>query len=243
MAIIAMGKPDTKKLALVAHTNDWARGYCDPAKDYIEKNGGEVVLDIAMERGSTDASAQVLQIKARGAEAVLGCLYQPELVILIRDMHKFGVNVPIVGALGADFNKTVQSVDNLDAVKGKFFQPYQFQAKIGTGPLEEFHDIFVKYLTAAELPRDGVPTNFYYFGVPVAIATVEAFRRAGPNPTRDKWIEAMESLEGFETNVLADTITLSAENHVGVERMYAVGLNEDGEETVYKAWGVPLEAQ
>jgi branched-chain amino acid transport system substrate-binding protein len=235
-----MSKPEVDRIAIVAHTNDWARGYCDPASEYIAENGGEVILDTAMERGSTDASAQVLQIKAQGAEAVLGCVYQPELVVLIRDMHKFGVDIPVVGALGADFNQVVQQVNNPDAVKQKFFQPYQFQAKIGTGPLEEFHDIFVEYLNADELPKDGVPTNFYYFGVPVAIATVEAFRRAGPEPTRAKWIEAMESLRDFETGVLADTVTITPEDHVGVERMYAVGLDENGEETVYESWGKPL---
>jgi branched-chain amino acid transport system substrate-binding protein len=130
----------------------------------------------------------------------------------------------------------------MDAVKGKFFQPYQFQAKIGTGPLQEFHDIFVKYLTKDELPADGVPTNFYYFGVPAAIVTVEAFRRAGPEPTLDKWAEAMESLQEFETNVLADTVTITPEDHTGVEKMNAVGLDENGEETVYTSWGQPLQA-
>jgi branched-chain amino acid transport system substrate-binding protein len=241
MASFAMSKPDVTKVALVAHTNDWARGYCDPATDYIEKNGGEVVLDTAMERGSTDATAQVLQIKSSGAQAVLGCLYQPELVILIRDMDKYKVDVPIIGALGADFNQVVQQVNNMDAVKQKFFQPYQFQAKIGTGPLKEFHDMFVEYLTEDELPSDGVPTNFYYFGVPAAIVMVEAFRRAGPEPTLDKWAEAMESLQGFETGVLADTVSFTPEDHTGVEKMNAVGLNENGEETVYTSWGQPLQ--
>ena len=241
MASFAMSKPDTTKIAIVAHTNDWARGYCDPAAKYIKENGGEVILDTSMERGSTDATAQVLQIKASGAQAVMGCLYQPELVVLLRDMAKFQVDAIVVGALGADFNQTVQQVNNMDAVKGKFFQPYQFQAKIGTGPLEEFHDIFVKYLTKDELPQDGVPTNFYYFGVPAAIVTVEAFRRAGPEPTLDKWKAAMESLSGFETNVLADTVTITPEDHTGVEKMNAVGLNENGEETVYTTWGQPLQ--
>lgn len=242
MARFALSKPGVKKIALVAHTNDWARGYCDPATEYVKSHGGEVILDTAMERGSTDASAQVLQIKAKGADAVLGCLYQPELVILIREMNKFGVNVPVVGALGADFNQVVKQVNNMDAVKQKFFQPYQFQAKIGTGPLKEFHDIFVKYLKKDELPKDGVPTNFYYFGVPVAIAVVEAFKRAGPEPTRQKWVDAMESLRDFETNVFASKITITHDDHVGVQQMHAVGLNEKGEETVYASWGKPLAA-
>jgi len=243
MARFALSKSGVKKIALVEHSNDWAHGYCDPATDYLKANGGEIAVTTAMERGSTDATAQVLQIKASGAQAVLGCLYQPELVILVREMHKYGVDAPVVGALGADFEQVVHQVNDMAALKGLFFQPYQFKAKLGEGPLAKFKDIFVTYLTKEELPKDGVPTNFYYFGVPAGIVTVEAFRRAGPQPTREKWIAAMESLHEFDTGVLADTVSLSHDNHVGVRLMHAIGLNDKGEEMVYRAWGAPLEGQ
>lgn len=241
MASFAMSKPGVTKIALVEHSNDWAHGYCDPAVDYIKKHGGQVVVTTVMERGSTSATAQALQIKASGAQAVMGCLYQQELVIFLRDMQKFGVDAFTVAALGADFEQTVRDVGDPDAVRGRFFQPYQFKAKLGQGPLKKFHDIFVTYLTKSELPKQGEPTNFYYFGVPAAIVTVEAFRRAGPHPTRESWEAAIESMKDFDTGVLADTETFSATNHVGVKRMYAVGLDKNGQEVVYKSWGEPLE--
>jgi branched-chain amino acid transport system substrate-binding protein len=240
MASFALSKPGVKKLAIVQHSNDWAHGYCDPATQFIKDNGAEVVLTTAMERGSTDATAQALQIKSSGAQAVMGCLYQPELVILLRDMQKYGVDAIVLGALGADFNQTVQQVNNLAAVRQKFFQPYQFATKIGTGRLKEFHDIFLKYLTKDELPKSGEPTNFYYFGVPAGIVTAEAFRRAGANPTRESWEAALESMKEFDTGVFADTESFTKDSHVGVRRMHAVGLNDAGEETVYSAWGKPL---
>jgi branched-chain amino acid transport system substrate-binding protein len=241
MATFAMSQPGIKKIALVQHSNDWAHGYCEPATALIKKNGGEVVVDAALERGSTDATAQALQVKASGAQAVMGCLYQPELVILLRDLGKFGVKVPVLGALGADFEQTVTQVGDMAAVKQIFFQPYQFKAPLGQGPLKEFHDMFLKYLTKDELPKAGEPTNFYYFGLPAAIVTVEALRRAGPELTREKWIAAMESFKDYDTGVFADTENMSRENHDGVHRMYAVGLDDAGKETVYKSWGVPAE--
>jgi branched-chain amino acid transport system substrate-binding protein len=241
MATFAMSQPGIKKIALVQHSNDWAHGYCEPATALIKKNGGEVVVDAALERGSTDATAQALQVKASGAQAVMGCLYQPELVVLLRDLRKFGVNVPVLGALGADFEQTISQVNDMDAVKQVFFQPYQFKAPLGQGPLKEFHDMFLKYLTKDELPKSGEPTNFYYFGVPAAIVTVEAMRRAGPDLTREKWIAAMESFKDWDTGVFADKENMSHDNHDGVHLMYAVGLNAEGKETVYKSWGVPAE--
>ena len=208
MASFALSKPGVTKIALVEHSNDWAHGYCDPAADYVRKHGGTIVATTVMERGATDATAQALRIRASGAQAVMGCLYQQELVIFIRAMHKFRVPAIIVGALGADFEQTVAAVADPAAVRGVFFQPYQFKAKLGQGPLKKFHDIFVKYLTKSELPKQGEPTNFYYFGVPAAIVTVEAFRRAGPHPTRASWEAAIQSMKDFDTGVLADTENL-----------------------------------
>ena len=72
------------------------------------------------------------------------------------------------------------------------------------------------------------------------IGTVEAFKRAGPKPTRESWIAAVESLKDFQTGIFADTETFSKDNHVGVRKMFAVGLNDAGEETVYTAFGKPL---
>ncbi|HTU56163.1 MAG TPA: ABC transporter substrate-binding protein [Acetobacteraceae bacterium] len=243
MAAFAMSKPGVTKIALVMHSNDWAHGYCDASSAYIKSHGGSVVATTILDTSATDATAQVLRIKASGAQAVMGCLYQQALIVFLRAMHEYGVHVPVVAALGADFDQVVRDVGNIDAVKQVFFQPYQFQAPIGQGPLKKFHDIFLKYLAKSELPANGVPTNFYYFGVPVAIVAVEGFKLAGPEPTRESWIAAIESLKGFQTGVLADTETMSATDHVGVERMYAVGLNEAGKETLYEAWGKKLAGE
>lgn len=240
MGKFIMTKPDAKKVAIVAHTNDWARGYCDPAKEYIESQGGEVVLDTAMERGSTDATAQVLQIKAQGVDGVLGCLYQPELVVLLRDAHKYQLGVPVIGALGADFGQVVQQVGNPDAVNGVFFQGHLYKDKIGSPALEWARQILVKYLTEDELPSDGEPTHFYYFGMMNGVGVVEGFRRAGRDLTRESYMAAIESLRSFDNNVSAGAVTITDDQHVGVSDMYFNGLDEDGNEVIFTAYGQPL---
>jgi branched-chain amino acid transport system substrate-binding protein len=239
MARFALSKPGAKKVVIVQHTNDWARGYCDPATAFMKEQGVEPVMVLAMERGSTDATAQVLKAKSAGADFVLGCLYEAELAIFLRDAHKYGASIPVIGALGADFESTIKRVNNRAAVKS-FYLPYQFKAPMGSPEMKRWEEIFVKHLEKNELPDNGIPTNFYYFGLPTAIATVEAFMRAGPQPTREKFIAALESFKEFDTRVLADKVTLTKDNHVGVHNMYAVGLNDQGKETVYSSWGKPL---
>lgn len=243
MAAFAMSKPGVTKVAIIEHSNDWARGYCVPAADYVKSHGGTIVAVTTMENGATDATPQVLQIKASGAQAVMACLYQPTLIVFLRQMQNFAVDATTLAALGADYDQVLTAIPDHSYLKQHFFQPYQFKAKIGTAPLQKFHDIFVKYLSKSELPKDGVPTNFYYFGVPIATVAVEAFRLAGPDPTRTSWEKAVESLKNFNTGVLADDETFSAANHVGVSKMYAVGLNSAGKETVYEKWNTPLPDQ
>jgi branched-chain amino acid transport system substrate-binding protein len=240
MAGFALSKPNTKKVVLVAHTNDWAKGYCDPATEAMKEKGVEPMMNLALERGSTDATAQSLRIKTAGADFVLGCLYEAELAILLRDLHKYAVSVPVIGALGADFENTHKRVNNPAAVKN-FYLPYQFKAPMGSPEMKKWEEMFVKYLEKSELPENGIPTNFYYFGLPTAIATVEAFKRAGPQPSREKFIAAMETLKDFDTGVLADKVTITKDNHVGVQNMFAVGLNDQGKQTVYSVWGKPLQ--
>ena len=240
MGKFIMTKPNAKKIAIVAHTNDWARGYCDPAKEYIEANGGEVVLDTAMERGSTDGTAQVLQIKAAGVDGVLGCLYQPELVVLLKDAHKYQLGVPIIGALGADFGGVVEQVGNPKAVNGVFFQGHLYKDKLGSPAMEWGRQILLKYLTKEELPDNGEPTHFYYFGLFNGIGVVEGFRRAGRDLTRDSYMAAIESLRDFDNNISAGRVTITPEQHVGVSDMYFNGLDEKGNEVVFTSYGVTL---
>jgi branched-chain amino acid transport system substrate-binding protein len=122
MARFALSKPNAKKVVLVAHTNDWAKGYCDPATEFMKEQGIEPLMNLALERGSTDATAQSLRIKTANADFVLGCLYEAELAILLRDLHKYGATVPVIGALGADFESTHKRVNNPAAVKNFYLR-------------------------------------------------------------------------------------------------------------------------
>src|SRR3546814_86843 len=69
MARFVLGNENIKKVALVQHSNEWSHGSCVPAAEALKKGGVDIVADLALERGATDASAQVLKLKARGARS------------------------------------------------------------------------------------------------------------------------------------------------------------------------------
>ena len=102
MGKFVMSKPKVKRVAMVAHTNDWAKAYCDPAIEVIKASGGEIIEELALERGQTDATAQVLKLKQAKPDFILACLYEAETVIFLRDAKKYGVRIPVMGTAGTD---------------------------------------------------------------------------------------------------------------------------------------------
>ena len=182
----------------------------------------------------------MLQIKAKGVDGVLGCLYQPELVVLLKDAYKYKLGLPVIGALGADFGQVVEQVGNPEAVDGIFFQGHLYRDKLGSPDLEWARQILIKYLTKDELPANGEPTHFYYFGMMNGIGVVEGFRRAGHDLTRDSYMKAIESLRDYDNNLGAGTVTITPEQHVGVSDMYFNGLDDKGNEVIFTAYGKKL---
>ena len=112
--------------------------------------------------------------------------------------------------------------------------------RIGSPALEWGKQILLKYLTKDELPKTGDPTHFYYFGLFNGIGVVEGFRRAGRDLTRDTYIAAIETLRDFDNNISAGRVTITPEQHVGISDMYFNGLDNDGNEVIFKAWGQTL---
>ena len=116
MGKFVMSKPGTKRVAMITHTNDWAKAYCAPAIEVIKANGGEIILEQALERGQTDSTAQVLKLKQAKPDFILGCLYEAETVIFLRDAKKYGLRVPVMGTAGTDLENTLERLGDKDAV-------------------------------------------------------------------------------------------------------------------------------
>ena len=62
--------------------------------------------------------------------------------------------------------------------------------------------------------RPGHPLNRYsLYGYVFGKLVVEGLRRAGPNPTRESFIDAMESIEDWDSGGVLPPVSFSAENH------------------------------
>jgi branched-chain amino acid transport system substrate-binding protein len=231
MGRFVMSKPNAKRVAVIAHTNDWAKSYCGPAIEHIKKSGGEIIADMAMERGQTDSTAQVLKLKKANPDFILGCLYEAETVIFLRDAKKYGLNAPVMGTAGTDLENTLARLGDKDAVKN-YFVLHAFVDKVDGPKMKKWNDIILKYYPSETI------TGFSAISMASGVAAVQALKNAGRDLTRSKMISALENIRGLTTGILACDITWTPTDRHGCKTSAVAGF-VDGNPTVLSAWGKP----
>ena len=229
MGKFIMSKPGVKRIAMVAHTNDWAKAYCDPAIEVIKASGGEIIEELALERGQTDATAQVLRLKKANPDFILGCLYEAETVIFLRDLKKYGVRIPVMGTAGTDLENTLERLGDPDAVKD-YYVLHAFVDKVDGPKMKKWNDIILKYY-----PNETI-TGFSAISMASGVAAVKALKAAGRDLTRSKFIAELDNIKGLKTGILACDITWSSTDRHGCKKSAVAGFVE-GKPTVLSAWG------
>jgi branched-chain amino acid transport system substrate-binding protein len=229
MVDFAISKPGTTKIAIVSHSDDWGKSNHDPAIEYLKKKYKlDFVLDLTMERGSTDATPQLLSIKNSDAQAVVAMLYPAETAIFVRDAFKFGIKIPLIGHSAVSLEDTRDRVGNPAAVQN-FFVGYHYAYATDSPEMKKWADLITKYY-----PNERIE-NFSFLGMGGTLAMIEALKKAGPDLTREKFIAALNSLRNFETHIQARPITFTPEDHVG-EKNAAIATFVNGKFTVVKKW-------
>jgi len=231
MGKFVMSKPGVKRIAMVTHTNDWAKAYCDPAIEVIKASGGKIIETLALERGQTDATAQVLKLKKAKPDFVLGCLYEAETVIFLRDAKKYGVRIPVMGTAGTDLENTLERLGDPDAVKD-YYVLHAFVDKVDGPKMKKWNDIILKYY-----PNETI-TGFSAVSMASGVAAVNALKAAGRDLTRSKFIAELDNIKGLKTGILACDITWSSTDRHGCKKSAVAGF-VDGKPTVLSAWKKP----
>jgi len=229
MGSFVMSRPHTKRIAMVTHTNDWAKAYCDPAIAVIKAAGGEIIEELALERGQTDATAQVLKLKQAKPDFILGCLYEAETVIFLRDAKKYGVRIPVMGTAGTDLENTLERLGDPDAVKD-YYVLHAFVDKVDGPKMKKWNDIILKYY-----PNETI-TGFSAVSMASGVAAVSALKAVGRDLTRSKFITALDNVKGLKTGILACDITWSSTDRHGCKKSAVAGF-VDGKPTILSAWG------
>ena len=231
MGEFVMSKPGVKRIAMVSHTNDWAKAYCSPAIEVIKSKGGQIIEELALERGQTDATAQVLKLKKAKPDFILGCLYEAETVIFLRDAKKYGVRIPVMGTAGTDLENTLERLGDKDAVKD-YYVLHAFVDKVDGPKMKKWNDIILKYN-----PKETI-TGFSAVSMASGVAAVKALKAVGRDLTRSKFIAELDKIRGLTTGILACDITWTSTDRHGCKKSAVAGF-VNGNPTVLSAWGKP----
>jgi branched-chain amino acid transport system substrate-binding protein len=225
----AMSKSGTTKIALISHSDDWGKTNRDPVVAYMKtKYKLDPVLDLSMERSSTDATPQILRLRKSGAQFIVMLMYPAEVAIFMRDAHKFGLEIPVLAPHSISLEDTRDRVGDPAAVQNMSVY-YNYAHAIGSPEMQKFSDLITKYYPSERIE------SFSFLGMSGAYALVKALQDSGPDLTRVKLIAALNNIKGLDTGVSSVPVTFSPNDHAGIKGG-AMATFKDGHIVIAKTW-------
>jgi branched-chain amino acid transport system substrate-binding protein len=102
---------DTPKVAVIFENTAFGTSTSNGLKELAPSEGVEIVMFEPYSAGFTDASPLINKVKSSGANALFSVSYLNDLILIVRTVKQFGLNVSINGGSGGfvipDFYKNV----------------------------------------------------------------------------------------------------------------------------------------
>ncbi len=177
------------KIAFFYQDDDYGKGGLSGAKLALEAKGMSLVEKVASQVADTDLTSQVLRLQASGAQVVIAWVLPKQAQILLATANRMGYQ-PQWMMPSTLSDPTMMYELTRGAWEGVIFASF--------GLLDQADPQLQAYRRAARTyaPKEhwGV---FFASGFLIAEPLVEALRRCGRDLTYEKFIAAMESLDGF----------------------------------------------
>jgi len=222
--------PNAKKIAIVRHANEWADAKMKRINDGYKAAGLEVVADVQLEGKATDATSQVLKIKAANPDATLFILYPAESAVFLRDAEKYGLKGPFIGTTSVmDLKDLAERAGSKTALKDVYVTAF-LKGPVGSPELAKYTDLYKK-----QFPNDKLQSLSFY-GMSGAITIADAIKKAGPDLTREKFIAALESTKNGEAGPAFCQVNFSATRRQGCLDGTIWALKDDAIVVVGPTW-------
>jgi len=164
----------------------------------------------------TDMSLQVKLLRDAGADAVIVVgVYGPS-VAFIRDSRMSGWNVPIGNLSFVGASMMLDKLLEVSKKLGKDLTLNLINSQVVPSP-DDLHYRLVTEYRARTAPKDCTFTGLE--GWLNAVVVTEALRRTGPDPSRQDFIRAMESLHDWDPG-LGVKLGFAPTNHQGLHRVW-----------------------
>lgn len=184
-----------------------------PALERLKGYNIEPVTKEVVMAGTIDASSQVMSLKKNRVNCVIHVgLIPASAMTLLREMKKFGLEVPAFHSWGAMLGEEIHA---LGETAKQFYSVHALAPWYGEGSgVKSMREITLKYYPGTEKPYRG---TLYTHGWVLATILTEGIKRTGKNLDAEAFVNALETLKNFDTGGLCNPITYSSNSHKGGE--------------------------
>jgi len=187
IARFVLEKLKQKNIAFMTDVKqDYSVGLTNIAKDYLAKNGGNIVKEQSYSSGDKDFRAQLTDLKSANPDVIIITGYYPEASLIAKQARQFGIKATLVGGDGWDGSSLIPVGGK--AIEGAFFSNH-FSTE-DKSPLVQ--DFVKKY----KQKYNAVPDAFAALGYDATKLLADAIKRAGSTDS-DKIRAAIQDTEGF----------------------------------------------
>jgi branched-chain amino acid transport system substrate-binding protein len=220
-----------KRVAILSGVDENGKNEGDNLSRYLEKwYGIKPVMRAELKIGDKDFTPQLLQAKAADPEIIALTTAAPEASIIIRQARELGIKQPFFGG-GSTVDNVVIANDGF-AAEG-FMGPWSV-------PLfpDSQHPDMAKFREAWSKRNPNAPKgrpnlfDLWAYGDTYVIA--EGLRRAGSDLSREKFIDALETIDNYRVSEVASPRTFTSWHHIGSSKARILGVL--GQHWVPLAW-------
>src|SRR6202047_450583 len=176
-----------KKVAFMTDVKqDYSVGLTKIAKEYLEKNGGEIVKEQSYSSDDKDFRAQLTAIKAAAPDVIIITGYYPEAALIAKQARQFGIKATLVGGDGWDGSSLITVGGK--AIEGSYFSNH-FSVE-DTSPLVQ------TFVQKYKQKYNATPDAFAALGYDAMKLLADAITRAGSTDS-DKLREGIQNNQNF----------------------------------------------
>jgi branched-chain amino acid transport system substrate-binding protein len=176
----------TKVAFMTDVKQDYSVGLTQFAKDYLQKNGGQIVKEQSYSSGDKDFRAQLTDIKSANPDVILVTGYYPEASLIIREARQLGIKAAFAGGDGWDGASLIPVGGK--AIEGSYFSNH-FSTEDNSPAVQQFAEKYKK-------KYNKVPDAFAALGYDSTNLLADAIKRAGSTDS-EKLRDAIASTKDF----------------------------------------------
>jgi branched-chain amino acid transport system substrate-binding protein len=210
LAEFAVKELKGKRVAIIAHDDDFGIANSTTFKAVATALGAQVVAAELISPRITDVTAPLLTIRAANPDVIISTAYPAPAVLIGQKYGEFSMmKTPLVQAIQGIPVPAVyaKNVGN-DAALANFYYGSPLN-DLTEGPKQQ------KWLALyKQYYPDRQPSGFMTYGLPSAMAVTRALENAGRDLTREKFIDALETVN-FDSEVIAGPTAFAKDRRDG----------------------------